>query len=55
MTTQAPPRLVDVRCPVSGHLLCRASGQGTVVDVRCICKRLIRIEDIYHPRIIADR
>jgi len=55
MTAVAAPPLIEVRCPVSGHLLCRASGQGTVVDLRCICKRLIRIEDIHHPRIIADR
>jgi hypothetical protein len=55
MALSTPPRLVDVRCPVSGHLLFRAMGQGTVIDIRCACKRIVRVEALHAPRIMPDR
>lgn len=51
----APPRLQDVRCPVSDHLLFRAAGQGTVIEIRCRCGHVVRVEGVLQTRIIADR
>jgi hypothetical protein len=30
-------------CPVSGHTLFKARGQGTEIEIVCKCKRLVRI------------
>lgn len=36
-------RLEPVRCPVSRHVVCYASGHGTIVEVPCKCRRMVRI------------
>ncbi|HXE88876.1 MAG TPA: hypothetical protein VN524_18980 [Hyphomicrobiaceae bacterium] len=43
MAVQAPPRLIPVRCPVSGHLLFRAERAefGQVLGTLCKCKRWV--------------
>lgn len=34
----------DVRCPACGRLLFRASGQGTTVEIKCKCSRIVTRE-----------
>jgi phage FluMu protein Com len=47
------PALVDVRCPVSDHLLLRAQGQGTRIEIRCRCGRVVEIDDPTRPRVLG--
>lgn len=37
MTAQAPPQLIEVRCPTKGHLLFRAGSAqfGTLIGTLC--------------------
>jgi phage FluMu protein Com len=35
--------LRDVRCPECGRLLFRAVGEGTVVEIKCKCSRVVRV------------
>lgn len=43
---------MDVRCPVSRHLLFRVADEvdlGTEIEIKCECKRLIVIRDPRNP------
>lgn len=50
MTASAPPRLQDVRCPVSGHVVFQAADArfGTVIAKVCKCGRLVYGADAAH-------
>lgn len=50
--------MFDVRCPVSRHLLFRVSEPielGAEIEIRCVCKRSIRIRDPRSPQLTETR
>jgi hypothetical protein len=56
VVTTAPPTLVEVRCPVSDHLLFKArAGAAVMVEIRCVCKRRLWVAHATHITVVPDR
>lgn len=55
MTATAPAPLVEVRCPVSQHLLFKArAGALLRVEIRCVCKRRLWVAHPTHVQVLPD-
>ncbi len=49
---------MDVRCPVSRHLLFSIAEEvmlNTAIEIKCVCKRFIKVLDPRNPQVTRDQ